>query len=115
MITEPITISDEDDWNDHAAALARIDELFTAKPGTPEGDELDLLVTLVELYEEKQFPIALPSPVEAIRFRMEQQGLKPKDLVPYIGSAPLRAIWTKAAKAANNFLSHRSINGERRT
>ena len=73
---------------DHAAALARIDELFTAKPGTPEGDELDLLVTLVELYEEKQFPIALPSPVEAIRFRMEQQGLKPKDLVPYIGSAP---------------------------
>ena len=64
---------------DHAAALARIDELFTAKPGTPEGDELDLLVTLVELYEEKQFPIALPSPVEAIRFRMEQQGLKPKE------------------------------------
>ena len=73
---------------DHAAALARIDELFTAKPGTPEGDELDLLVTLVELFEEKEFPIGLPSPVEAIRFRMEQQGLKPKDLVPYIGSAP---------------------------
>ena len=46
---------------DHAAAPARIDELFTAKPGTPEGDELDLLVTLVELYEEKQFPITLIS------------------------------------------------------
>ena len=73
---------------DHAAALARIEELFSAKPGTPEGDELDLLVTLVELYEEKHFPMDLPSPVDAIRFRMDQQGLKPKDLVPYIGSAP---------------------------
>jgi len=73
---------------DHAAALERIEELFSAKPGTPEGDELDLLVTLVELYEEKHFPIDLPSPLEAIRFRMDQQGLKPKDLVPYIGSAP---------------------------
>jgi HTH-type transcriptional regulator/antitoxin HigA len=73
---------------DHAAALARIEELFCAKPDTTEGDELDLLVTLVELYEEKHFPMDLPSPVEAIRFRMDQQGLKPKDLVPYIGSAP---------------------------
>jgi HTH-type transcriptional regulator/antitoxin HigA len=73
---------------DHAAALTRIEELFSAKPGTPDGDELDLLVTLVELYEEKQFPINLPDPVAAIRFRMSQQGLKPKDLVPYIGSAP---------------------------
>ncbi len=73
---------------DHAAALARIEGLFAAKPGTPDGDELDLLITLVELYEEKHFPINLPDPVEAIRFRMSQQGLKPKDLVPYIGSAP---------------------------
>lgn len=72
---------------DYAAALARIDEIFDAKPGTAEGEELDLLVTLVELYEEKKFPIGLPSPLEAIQFRMEQQGLKAKDLVPYIGSA----------------------------
>lgn len=72
---------------EHAEALARIEEIYDAKPGTPEGDEFELLVTLVEMYEEKAFPIGLPDPVEAIKFRMEQQGLKPKDLVPYIGSA----------------------------
>jgi len=72
---------------DYDAAMARIEAIFDAKPGTPDGDELDLLVTLVELYEEKAFPMDLPSPVEAIQFRMEQQGLKAKDLIPYIGSA----------------------------
>lgn len=72
---------------DYQAALARIEQIFDARPGTPEGDELELLATLVELYEEKAFPIDLPSPVEAIKFRMEQQGLKAKDLIPYIGSA----------------------------
>jgi HTH-type transcriptional regulator / antitoxin HigA len=72
---------------DYEAALARIEEIFDAKPGTAAGDELDLLVTLVELYEEKAFPIGLPTPVEAIKFRMAQQGLKAKDLIPYIGSA----------------------------
>ena len=72
---------------DYEAALARIDEIFDATPGTPEGDEFDLLVTLVELYEEKAYPIDLPDPVSAIRFRMNQQGLKAKDLVAYIGSA----------------------------
>ena len=73
---------------DHDEALARIEEIFDAKPGSLEGDELELLVTLVEMYEEKAFPIGLPDPVEAIKFRMEQEGLKAKDLVPYIGSAP---------------------------
>ena len=72
---------------DYDAVMARIDALFAGKPGTPEGDELDLLVTLVELYENKAFPIDLPDPITAIQFRMEQQGLKAKDLVPYIGSA----------------------------
>lgn len=72
---------------DYQAALARIEAIFDAKPGTPEGDELDLLSTLIELYEEKAFPIGLPSPVDAIKFRMEQAGLKAKDLIPYIGSA----------------------------
>jgi len=73
---------------DYEAALARIEEIFDAKPGTVAGDELDLLATLVELYEERVFPVGLPTPVEAIEFRMTQQGLKAKDLVPYIGSAP---------------------------
>jgi HTH-type transcriptional regulator / antitoxin HigA len=72
---------------DYHAALARIEAIFNAKPGTPAGDELELLVTLVDLYEAKAFPIDLPSPVEAIKFRMEQQGLKAKDLIPFIGSA----------------------------
>lgn len=72
---------------DYKAALARIEELFDAVPGTPGGDELELLATLVDLYETKAFPIDLPDPLTAIRFRMEQQGLKPKDLVPFIGSA----------------------------
>jgi len=72
---------------EHQAVLARIEAIFDAKPGTPEGDELDLLATLVDLYEEKAFPIDLPSPLAALQFRMEQQGLKAKDLIPYIGSA----------------------------
>ena len=71
---------------DYKAALRRIDEIFDAKPGTEKGDELELLSTLVEIYEERMFPIDPPDPITAIEFRMEQQGLKPKDLVPYLGS-----------------------------
>jgi HTH-type transcriptional regulator/antitoxin HigA len=71
---------------EYKAAMARIDEIFHAKPRTPEGDELELLLLLVEKYEEEAFPIDLPDPVTAIRFRMDQQGLKQKDLEPYIGS-----------------------------
>ena len=71
---------------EYEAALARINELMDADPGTREGDELELLVTLVELYEKKTHPIGLPDPVEAIRFRMDQLGLKQKDLIPFIGS-----------------------------
>jgi HTH-type transcriptional regulator/antitoxin HigA len=55
--------------------------------GTPKGDRLDVLVTLVQAYEAQNFPMALPDPVEAIKFRMEQQGLKPKDLEPMIGKS----------------------------
>lgn len=71
---------------DYDLALSRIDLLMDAKQGTPEGDELELLATLVEMYEEKHFPMDLPDPVEAIRFRMDQLGLKQQDLVPFIGS-----------------------------
>jgi len=71
---------------DYEAALARIEILFDAKPDTAKGNELELLLLLVEKYEEEKFPIELPDPLTAIRFRMEQQNLKPKDLVPYIGS-----------------------------
>ncbi len=71
---------------DHDEALARIDELMSAKAGTAEGDELDVLVTLVCAYEEKHFPMDAPDPLMAIQFRMEQQGLTRKDLEPMIGS-----------------------------
>ena len=72
--------------SDYAAALARVDELMDAEVGTPEGEELDVLVDLVELYESKHEPMGYPSPVAALEFRMEQQGLAPRDLVPFIGS-----------------------------
>lgn len=71
---------------DYDAALERIDALMGAKPGSVEGDELDVLVTLVDAYEEKHFPIEAPDPVTAIQFQMEQQGLTRKDLEPMIGS-----------------------------
>lgn len=71
---------------EYEVALARVEEIFDAKPGTPKGDELELLLLLVEKYEETAYPIDLPDPITAIRFRMDQQKLKPKDLIPFIGS-----------------------------
>ena len=70
---------------DYRAALKEIETLMSARAGTPEGERLDILVTLVEAYEKKHYRFALPDPVEAIKFRMEQMALGPKDLVPMIG------------------------------
>jgi HTH-type transcriptional regulator/antitoxin HigA len=75
-------IRTEQDYND---ALARIEEIWDAEPGTPESDELDVLSILVEAYEEEHHPIDPPDPIEAIKFRMEQMGLTRKDLEPFIG------------------------------
>lgn len=71
---------------DYEAAIARIDDLMDAQSGTPEGEELDVLTDLVELYEAKHVPMGFPSPLGAIRFRMEQSGLSPRDLVSFMGS-----------------------------
>ena len=71
---------------DYELALSRIDELMDAVSGTPEVDELELLTTLVEMYEDKHYPINLPDPIDAIKFRMEQMGLNQQNLVPFIGS-----------------------------
>ncbi|MBW2615335.1 MAG: ImmA/IrrE family metallo-endopeptidase [Deltaproteobacteria bacterium] len=71
---------------DYTLALDRIESLMDAEAGTTEADELELLSALVEMYEEKQYPIDFPDPIEAIKFRMEQLGLKQKDLIPFIGS-----------------------------
>jgi HTH-type transcriptional regulator / antitoxin HigA len=71
---------------DYEGALKDVERLWGAKSGTPEGDRLDVLATLIDAYEAAQFPMDPPDPIEAIRFRMEQQGLTRKDLEPLIGT-----------------------------
>jgi HTH-type transcriptional regulator/antitoxin HigA len=71
---------------DYETVLSEIDELMDAAPGTPEGDRFDVLVTLVEAYEARHWAIEAPDPIEAIRVRMEQKNLRPRDLEPMIGS-----------------------------
>lgn len=81
MTIKPIRTDD-----DLRAAFARLENLFQAPEGTPEADEMEVLVALIESYENRYYPIGPADPVDAIRFRMEQQGLAMKDLEPYIGS-----------------------------
>jgi HTH-type transcriptional regulator/antitoxin HigA len=71
---------------DHAAALAEVERLWGAKAKTPAGDRLDVLATLIDAYEAQHYPMDPPDPIEAIKFRMEQQGLTRKDLEPLIGT-----------------------------
>jgi HTH-type transcriptional regulator/antitoxin HigA len=71
---------------DYRRALNEIEGLMAAKRNTPEGDRLDVLVTLVEAWEAKHYPLDLPDAVEAIKYHMEQKGLAPRDLIPFIGS-----------------------------
>jgi len=72
--------------HDYRHALKEIETLTQATRNTPEGDRLDVLVTLVEAWERKHYPLDLPDPVEAIKYHMEQNGLAPRDLIPFIGS-----------------------------
>lgn len=71
---------------DYTSAIKRIEELWGVRKDTPEGDELDLLVTLVESYEIKHYPVSPPDPIDAIKFRMEQMGMTKEDMVKYLGS-----------------------------
>jgi HTH-type transcriptional regulator/antitoxin HigA len=71
---------------DYEKALAEIERLWGTKRCTPKGDRLDVLATLVDAYESEHYPMDPPDPVEAIKFRMEQQGLSRKDLEPLIGT-----------------------------
>jgi HTH-type transcriptional regulator/antitoxin HigA len=71
---------------DYQTALAEIEELFTASPGTTEGDRLEVLITLVEAYEDEHYDIPVPDPIEAINYYMDSRGLSRKDLEPFIGS-----------------------------
>jgi len=71
---------------DYEAALAAIERLWGARAGTPQGDRLDILATLVDAYESEHYPMDPPDAIEAIKFRMEQQGLNRKDLADILGS-----------------------------
>ena len=71
---------------DYERAMAEVERLWGASAGTAKGDRLDVLATLIDAYEREHFPIEAPTPVEAIKFRMEQQGLTRKDLESVIGS-----------------------------
>ncbi len=73
---------------EYQIALIELDKLMDAEPGTPEANKLEVLALLVEKYEDEHYPIEMPDPVSAIKFRMEQEGLRQKDLIPYIGSQP---------------------------
>ena len=75
-------IKTEEEYN---SALARIDELFDSVPGSKEFDEVELFMTLVELYEEKHYKIEVPDPIEAIKYRMEQMGYTQTDLAKFVG------------------------------
>jgi HTH-type transcriptional regulator/antitoxin HigA len=81
MLIKPIKTE-----GDHAAALHEIERLWGAEEGTARGDRLDVLTTLVEAYEQAHFPIDAPDPIDAIKFRLEQQGADTKALIGVIGN-----------------------------
>ena len=84
---------------DYRRALNEIERLWDAKPNTPKGDRLDVLATLVEAYEQKHYRIEAPDPVEAIKFRMEQLGLKPADLAKILnGRSHISEVLNKKRK-----------------
>lgn len=71
--------------SDYQNALIRLEVIFEAKPGSPEGDELEVLSILVDNYEKEKFPVGFPDPIEAIKFRMEQLGYNQNDLAKVVG------------------------------
>lgn len=82
-----ITVKPIHNDDDLALAFERIEVLWGAEAGTPEGDELDILTMLVERYEDSHYPMPPSDPIASIKFMMEQKGLTQKDLIPFIGSA----------------------------
>jgi HTH-type transcriptional regulator/antitoxin HigA len=81
---------------DYQAAMNRLETIFDAKPGTPEGDELEVLGILIEKYEQEHYPIDYPDPIEAIKFRMEQMGYSQNDLAKIVG------LKSRASEILNN-------------
>ena len=97
---------------DYEKALKRIEKIWEAKLGTKEGDELDILTTLIEKYEEVNYNILPPDPVEAIKFRMEQMNLKQKDLAKIIGKNRISEILNRKRSLSLNMIRifHANLN-----
>jgi len=94
---------------DYQKALDRLEVIFDAEPGTPQGDELEVLSILIEKYEDEYFPIEMPDPIEAIKFRMEQLGMKQNDLAKYVGfKSRVSEIFSKKRKLSLNMIRNLS-------
>src|ERR1700676_3004281 len=94
---------------DYRNVLKEIEGLMSAKRNTPEGDRLDVLVTLVEAWERKHYPMDLPDPVEVIKYHMDQNGLQPRDLIPFIGRYPQRRrrnVWGRGPACLDPVACH---------
>ena len=90
---------------DYQKALERLEVIFDSKKGTPEGDELEILSILIDRYENETFPIGMPDPIEAIKFRMEQMGMKQKDLAEVMGfKSRVSEILNKKRKLSLNMI-----------
>ena len=99
--------------SEYQEALERVEEIFDAKKGSPEGDQLELLLILIDKYEKDHFPIELPDPIEAIKFRMDQLQMKPKDLAELIGyKSRVSEILNKKRKLTLDMIRklHTSLN-----
>jgi HTH-type transcriptional regulator/antitoxin HigA len=96
---------------DYQKALERLEVIFDAKRGTPEGDELEILAIVVDNYENENFPIGMPDPISAIKFRMEQMGMKQKDLVEMVGfKSRVSEIMNKKRKLTLDMIRKLSAN-----
>ncbi len=90
---------------DYQKALDRLEDIFDAKKGTEEGDELEILSILIDRYENETFPIGMPDPIEAIKFRMEQMGMNQKDLAEVVGfKSRVSEILNKKRKLTLNMI-----------
>lgn len=96
---------------DYERTLARIETLMDAESGTPEMDELEVLSVLVEKYEDERYPVDVPDPIVAIRFRMEQQGLTNRDLEAYLGSQARVSEVLNGKRALSKEMIRRLHNG----
>ena len=95
--------------SDYQAAMQRLEEIFDATPDTPQGDELEVLSFLIDSYEKQKFPIDAPDPIEALKFRMDQLGIKQKDLAEVLGfKSRVSEILSKKRKLTLDMI--RSLN-----